>query len=203
MAEKEVRPSGLTMWGTHGTSLSSAKAIRVQGFEMKPGRIGNGAYFWTAVNDSKDCMELAHRLATTWAKKAQKRGQYRAESEIAVVEVNVTFQESEVLALDNPRMTFRLWSMLKRKLSELLELKEEDQWKSVTTGTLRQYEKEIHGFIELFVLELENNFKRKFKIIFKSQKCPDLSDPILEYIGNHSCFAIRDTSVISSMEITH
>lgn len=203
MAQQEAREGQVVMWGTHGTSKSRAEAILEQGFITKPGRIGNGAYFWTAVNNSQDCIQLAHKLAKTWATTAQSRGQYPKESDLAVVQVGVAFHASDVLPLDDPSMTFRLWSLLKTKLSELLSLENEDGWKNVSTNTLQEHENAIHGFIEMFVLELEKKLGKRFKVIFKSQKCPRFSDPIMSFIGNHSCFAIRDTSVISSMDITH
>jgi hypothetical protein len=192
----------VSIWGTHGTCESFAEQIFDKGFKQKPGRIGVGAYFWTAVSDSDECMELARKLAKTWATKAEKAGQYAGEAKkkISIVEVRVTFEEQDMLDLDSPMLTYRLWSLIRKKLAELLGLNNEEDWQN---ARIDKRQEEIHGFIEAFILELETNLDRRFKVIFKSQGCPKFSDPILPYIGNHSCFAIRDTDVISIMNITN
>ena len=204
MPESEAKVSKLRVRGTHGTSLSRAQQIEHSGFLTTPGRIGVGAYFWTAVVETEDCLELARRLARTWATKAEKGGQYASDKEksLAIVEVEVEFEEQDVLSLDDPEMTFRLWSLVREKLASLLGLKTESDWEGAS-DKINKRQGEIHGFIEAFILELENNLGRRFKVIFKSQACPKLSDPVLHYIGNHSCFAIRDTNVIGSMNITN
>lgn len=75
-SEPEVQTSKIRVRGTHGTSLSRARLIEEHGFVAKPGRIGVGAYFWTAMVETDDCLDLARRLARTWATKAEKGGQY-------------------------------------------------------------------------------------------------------------------------------
>ncbi|WP_337194430.1 hypothetical protein [Pseudomonas syringae] len=204
ISESETQPLRLRVRGTHGTSLSRAQQIDKDGFQAKPGRIGVGAYFWTAIVDTEECLDLAKKLARTWATKAEKGGQYAGDKErsLAIVEVDVEFEVHDVLSLDNPEMTFRLWSLIREKLASLLGLRSETDW-AVASEKINKLQGEIHGFIEAFVLELEENLGRRFKVIFKSQACPKYSDPILHYIGNHSCFAIRDTSVIGSMNITN
>ncbi len=198
-----VDSNTVTVWGTHGTCESFAEQIIAEkSFTHHPGRIGVGAYFWTAVSDSEECMELARKLAQTWATKAEKRGQYvgQPKTSVAVVEVEVAFGEEDMLDLDNPMLTYRLWSLIRKKLAELLDLKNEEDWQN---AKIDKRQEEIHGFIEAFILELEANLRRRFKVIFKSQGCPKFSDPILPYIGNHSCFAIRDAGVISNINITN
>lgn len=198
--EATVQP--LHVWGTHGTSTSRAKSIKHQGFEMTPGRIGVGAYFWTAVDSTDPCLELARRLARSWATNSQKRGQYKddVDSSLAIVEVGIEVDHDAILPLDNPKMTFRLWSVLRNTLSEELGIKSDADWVKVK---LSDHLDLIHGIIEGFVVKLEEEMNSKFKVIFKTQGCPQYSDPVLPYIGNHSCFAIRDASVIKSMAITN
>ncbi|KGE69702.1 hypothetical protein K814_0101105 [Pseudomonas fluorescens LMG 5329] len=190
------------VWGTHGTSFSRAEMIHELGFVAKPGRIGVGAYFWTAVVETDECMDLARRLARSWATKVEKGGLYARDKDksLAIVEVGITVEEDEVLPLDDPQMTFRLWSLLRRKLAEKLGFENNDEdWAGVN---LNKCQEEINGFIEAFILDLEQNLKTRFKVIFKSQGCPSFGDPLIPYLGNHSCFAIRDTDVISIMNIT-
>lgn len=203
-SEPEVQTSKIRVRGTHGTSLSRARLIEEHGFVAKPGRIGVGAYFWTAMVETDDCLDLARRLARTWATKAEKGGQYASDKEksLAIVEVEVAFEAHDVLSLDDPEMTFRLWALIREKLASLLGLKNDKDWEGAS-DKINKRQGEIHGFIEAFILELEANLGRRFKVIFKSQACPKHSDPVLHYIGNHSCFAIRDTNVIGSMNITH
>jgi len=198
--EASVQP--FHVWGTHGTSISRAKSIKHQGFELKPGRIGVGAYFWTAIDSSDSCLELARRLARTWATNSAKGGQYAGDDEsgLAIVEVGIQVEPDAILPLDNPQMTFRLWSVLKSTLSEKLGIHSEEDWSKVN---LHDHMELIHGIIEGFVAELEVEMGSKFKVIFKSQSCPKYSDPILPFVGNHSCFAIRDASVIKNMAITN
>jgi hypothetical protein len=198
--EASVQP--FHIWGTHGTSLSRAKSIKYQGFELKPGRIGVGAYFWTAIDSSDVCLDLARRLARTWATNSGKGGQYAGDDEsgLAIVEVGIEVEPDAVLPLDNPKMTFRLWSVLRSTLSEELGINSDTDWGKVN---LHNHMELIHGIIEGFVVKLEAEMGSKFKVIFKSQNCPKYSDPILPFIGNHSCFAIRDASVIKNMAITN
>ncbi|SDS78999.1 hypothetical protein [Pseudomonas prosekii] len=202
-AALEIEPEArkFMVWGTHGTSLSRAESIRESGFVAKPGRIGVGAYFWTAVAETDECLDLARRLARAWATKVEKGGLYARDKDksLAIVEVEISVEEDEVLPLDDPEMTFRLWSLLRRKLAEMFGFQKDEDWIGVN---LSKCQEEIHGFIEAFILDLEENLETRFKVIFKSQGCPPLGDPLIPYLGNHSCFAIRDTDVISIMNIT-
>ncbi|AQX58235.1 MULTISPECIES: hypothetical protein [Pseudomonas syringae group] len=192
----------LQLWGTHGTSRSRADDIYKSSFVLKPGRIGIGAYFWTAIDNSEECIGLAKRLATAWATKSLRSGQYADDEDdsLAIVEVSIEVGTHEVLPLDDPKLTYRLWSLLRRKLSEMLGIDGDADWAKVNLG---KHQRDIHGFIEAFILELEENMDQKFKVIFKSQICPTYSDPVLPYIGNHSCFAVRDAGIIKIMNVTN
>lgn len=150
--EATVQP--FHVWGTHGTSISRAKSIKHQGFEMTPGRIGVGAYFWTAVDGTDPCLELARRLARSWATNSQKRGQYKddVDSSLAIVEVRIEVDHDAILPLDNPKMTFRLWSVLRSTLSAKLGITSDSDWGKVN---LSKHLDLIHGIIEGFVVELE------------------------------------------------
>lgn len=192
----------MVLWGTHGTCRSNAENIHAEGFVAKPGRIGVGAYFWAAIEDSDECRHLSKRLAHKWASLAQARGEYqdKALSQVATVEVKVDVDEAEVLGLDDPRLVYGLWSMLNSKLAELLNMPFTGEW---NTGiNFKEHEDALHGAIELFILRLEQRYNRQFKLVFKIQSCPKFNDPLLPFIGNYSCFAIRDTEVISDMVIT-
>lgn len=192
----------MVLWGTHGTCRSNAEDIHTNGFIAKPGRIGVGAYFWAAVENSAECRQLSHRLATKWATLAKAKGEYngKALTEVTIVEVQVDVEEVEILGLDDPRLVYGLWSMLNKKLSELIDRPFTGEWDNEVN--FKEHEDAMHGAIEAFILRLEERYGRKFKLVFKIQSCPKFNDPLLPFIGNYSCFAIRDTEVISDMVIT-
>lgn len=181
----------------HGTSRANAERIKLEGFDTKPGRIGNGAYFWTAVENSAECMGLAFNLAKQWANVANIRRVFlEPNSPMAVVKVALDVDKDHVLNLDEPLLTYMIWSLLTNKLAELLGA----NWKQ---ENLAKYDEQIHGIMEAFILSVEKRMNCTYKVVFKSQSCKSFSDPLLPYIGNHSCFAVRDVSVLSDMSITH
>lgn len=56
--------------GTHGTSQRSAANIKLHGFQLSRGRVGEGAYFWAQ-------SMLAEHLARGWFQQQKKKGVYR------------------------------------------------------------------------------------------------------------------------------
>ncbi|MFC8751014.1 hypothetical protein ACN429_23045 [Pseudomonas oryzihabitans] len=189
--------------GTHGTCVSRAEQIVQQGTMAKgPGRVGIGAYFWTAVNDSEPCRAYAGKLATGWALRASRQGQYRGERDqgIAIVHTVIAVEEDDYISLDDPQFLYWLRDFLGRRLMEHYHV---DAVEKLDASRLHKKEDMIHGIIEAFVAQLEENLGTAFKVIFKSvqaNKCID--DPLLPFIGNPNCFAVRDTAVIRKLEIT-
>ncbi len=192
----------MVVWGTHGTSKSNAELILTQGFKAKPGRIGNGVYFWAMPEDSESCRALGDALAIHWATKARNKRLYEGSQnqEIAIVKVKVDVNEENILGLDDPQLIFPLWHLLNRKLGELIGTPFAGEWGSNKIDALK-YEAELHGIIESFISDLEKNYGQPFKIVFKTQSCSGFNDPIAPIIGNYCCFAIRDTDVVNDMAI--
>lgn len=183
------------MWGAHGTCASSAQKIVDEGFVLAPGRAGNGAYFWTMVNDSAECRQLAHRLAWRWAMLAERHGSYRSAEDPshAVVEVQVSVESADVLSLDEPKIFFRLWSLLRAKIAEKFGVSSDEDWKRIKP---HEIEPVVHGGVEFFVDALERSLGRKFKVVFKNQSCKGFEDILMPLLGNHSCFVVRDPKIV-------
>lgn len=183
------------MWGAHGTCASRAQSILDEGFDLAPGRAGNGAYFWTMVSDSAECRQLAHRLAWRWAKIAEGHGSFRSAEDPshAVVEVKVSVERSDILSLDEPKIFFRLWSLLRTKIAERFGISSDEDWKRLKP---HEIEPVVHGGVELFVESLEVSLGHKFKIVFKNQSCKGFEDILMPLLGNHSCFVVRDPKVV-------
>lgn len=188
--------------GTHGTCVSRAEKIVQEGTMAKgPGRVGFGAYFWTAVNDSEACRDYVESLAKGWATRGQKGGQYKGERDqnLAIVHTVIEVGEEEFFSLDDPEYLYRLRDFLGRRLVEHFRV---DSAKALTGDRLHKKEEIIHGFIDAFIVELERNLETTFKVVFKSVQAPKIDDPLLPFIGNPHCFAIRDLSVIRNLEFT-
>jgi hypothetical protein len=188
------------MWGAHGTCASKAKDILHEGFNLAPGRAGNGAYFWTMVSDSAECRQLAHKLAWRWAQIAERHGSFLNDDDQThvVVEVQVQVESSDVLSLDEPKIFFKLWSLLREKIAEKFDVTSDEDWRRLKT---HQLESVVHGGVELFVEALEVSLGRKYKIVFKNQSCKGFEDILVPLLGNHSCFVVRDPKVIVNSEL--
>jgi hypothetical protein len=51
--------------GTHGTHCENVQSILSEGFWLKSGRRGTGAYFWCAIADEEDAIKLAKCFVKT------------------------------------------------------------------------------------------------------------------------------------------
>lgn len=56
----------LSLTGVHGTSVSNANQIKIQGFKASSGRRGKGVYFWAY----KSSIEHAKRLGFSWCSRS-------------------------------------------------------------------------------------------------------------------------------------
>jgi hypothetical protein len=63
----------LKLKGTHGTLCKNVQNIRSEGFWLKPGRRGTGAYFWCAISDEDDAIKLANCFVKTLNKGIESR----------------------------------------------------------------------------------------------------------------------------------
>lgn len=187
------------MWGTHGTCRSNAEAIcRAGAVSPTPGRIGTGAYFWTAPYSTPECLEHAHKLARQWATNSEKGGQYKGKEDpsVAVVQVKIEIEDNEFISLDDPTVSFRLRNFISKKIVEHLNLNSIDELQG---DALNRIKEQVYGIIDYFIDILEKTLGVQFKVIFKQQNCPRFPDVLNLYIGNPSCFAIRDNSCIKSI----
>lgn len=185
--------------GSHGTCMSMAIQIKRDGFLTKPGRIGQGAYFWTAVTEDHLC--ISTHYAIEWAKRAREKFKAYSDYEdqsLAVVQTTVEVEDEEILYLDDPDYHLELHELLSKVavekfgLSSIFDLKR---------AQLREIEATLYGIIEQFIKDYENELGETVKLVFKSQK-PAGNDSLIELIGNASCFAVRDTSCISDLHIS-
>ena len=188
--------------GTHGTCVSRAEQIAAQGMTKGPGRVGVGAYFWTAIGDSDSSLAYAMKLAENWATRASRGGQYTGERDPrpAIVHAALTLEEGDYVSLDDPQLLHWLRDFLGRRLVQMLGVASVED---LDSDRLNRKEDMIHGIIEAFIEQLEDNIGTPFKVVFKAVPARGLSDPLLTYIGNPNCFAIRDTNVIRNIEINH
>ncbi len=192
----------MKLWGAHGTSAESAREIKKAGFLSGNGRVGNGAYFWTIIDESAECRELAGGLAYKWAEMARKRGAISSSSQLSVVYVEVDVSEDEVINLDEPALHYALWACLRRGLEEKLGV---DVFSSALPDVkrmVRECESFIFGMIESFIREIEQELGVSFKVVFKFQQCPKFEDAFFPFIGGHSCFAVRAADAIVVKEVT-
>ena len=188
----------LDFYGTHGTSLSRAKCIKAEGFDARPGRIGVGAYFWTATTGEH--LPLAQRFAEGWyAKQAYKFG-HDEEPGCAVVTVTVSVDEDDILYLDDPEHHLELRAMLTEVVEQKLGVSSIYD-PSVGYDDVRRLFKQLNAVVELFITRVEELLERKIKIVFKAQQ-PPVNDHLRELVGLATCFAVRDTECISEMTIS-
>lgn len=186
--------------GTHGTCMSRATQIHQDGFLTKPGRIGNGAYFWTAITD--DHLHLSTWLAIRWAERAsQKWKAYAQESDpsLALVQVEVEVTKDEILNLDNPEYNLDLTQTLTEFAVEYFGL---SSVFDMTNDQFNQIEKRLCALVEGFIKLVEKNRGSAIRIVFKNQQPPVNRDVLGRIVGNASCFSVRDTSCIKSMHVS-
>lgn len=187
----------LAFKGSHGTSLTRALGIKTRGFDTKPGRIGKGAYFWTAVSDEH--LGLSTDFAVRWAQRRKDERRYRDDKfqAVTVVEVDVEVEEDDVLYLDDPDYHLELRVMLSDAVKTRFGVNSPFD---VTRMQIKGFEPVLFGIIEAFIVNVEKELEHDIKAIFKCQ-VPPVDDPLKEYIGLSSCFSIRDTSCIKDMRV--
>lgn len=193
-----VKVSGLVQafFGSHGTCVSRAQTIVTHGFLTKPGRIGDGAYFWTATEE--DHLPLSTLLAERWAERARDKWrlyQDEPDQQVAVVQVVVEVEDDEILYLDEPGHHLDLRMLLSEFATEYFSLT------SIFDLTNQQFEKIeriLYGIVEGYIKEIEERLEKSIKLIFKCQLSPK-RDVISQIVGQASCFSVRDTSCIKDM----
>lgn len=185
--------------GSHGTCMSMARKIEHDGFITKPGRIGTGAYFWTAIE--YDHLAVSTHYAIKWAERASKQQAFHGQDDqsLAVIQVEVEADDEEILYLDDPehhlelRQELAAFAIEHLKLSCIFDL---------TRAQFQGIEKLLYGVVDLYIQLYEEALGgKKVKILFKNQN-PPTNDPLAMIVGNASCFAVRDTSCIKSMHVS-
>lgn len=186
----------MAFMGSHGTCMSSATKIKREGFDTRPGRIGRGAYFWTAMETRH--INLANDLAERWARRHEHK--YRSESDrrLAVVEIGVEVGQDDILYLDHPEHHLDLRMMMAQCIEHHFKVKSAFE---VDRDQVRTIERTLWGIIEAYIVKVEKLLNRKIKVVFKAQVAP-IADPMRELIGLTSCFSIRDTECIKSMQVS-
>lgn len=168
---------------------------------MSPGRIGNGAYFWTSLND--DQLPLATHLAASWARRSRENWNAfkdDTEQETAVVQVTVEAENDELLFLDDPEHHLDLRQELMDFAIKWFGL---SSVFDITRDHVRQIKRRLYALIEGYIKLYEDELGGPVKLVFKSQiPPPDSRDPISEILGNASCFSIRDTTCIKNMYVS-
>lgn len=182
--------------GSHGTCLSSAAKIKREGFDARPGRIGRGAYFWTAME--RRHVNLANDLAERWAQRHSYKYRCEADRRLAVVEIEVEAEQNEILYLDHPEHHLDLRMMMAQCIEH--EFKVASAF-DVDRSDVRRIERTLWGIIEAYIVRVEQLLERNIKVVFKAQVAP-IDDPMRELIGLTSCFSIRDTACIKSMQVS-
>jgi len=186
--------------GSHGTCMSMARIIEQEGFLTNPGRIGTGAYFWTAVEDEH--LHLSTHYAITWAERARtkwKAFEGQEDQSLAVIQVEVEADEEEILYLDDPEHHLDLRLELTDFAVEHFGLK------SIFDLTQKQFndiEKLLYGIVDTFIKFYEEALgDKKVKLVFKNQQ-PPVVDKLIQIVGNASCFAVRDTSCLTALHVS-
>lgn len=177
--EKTINPQG-----THGTTVSRAANIQLNGFEISKGRLGKGAYFWS---DSP----YADYLAQSWWKFSYKDGRYTADKnkECAIIWATFQIKEDELLDLDDKE--------LKKGLAELCL----NKGIGYTAKT-----HELAAIITCFVVQIEKKLGLKFRIL-ESTIATAPKEFVDKYpigaLGEPTCYVVLDTAciVINSVAI--
>lgn len=193
-----------TYMGSHGTCLSIAHQIEHEGFRTNPGRIGTGAYFWTAVEEEH--LHVSTHLAIVWAQRARDKWKVydgQADKAIAVVQVRAQVKEEETLNLDEPEHHLEL--RLKLVDFTLDYFKIDDIFK-LKRAQFEEVEQHLYGVVETYIQEYEQVLSEMLgqavtvKLVFKNQN-PPVKDALAEIVGNASCFSVRDVKCIIEHDI--
>lgn len=176
-----------------------AERIEQEGFLTPPGRIGHGAYFWTAMEDEH--LAISTHYAIAWAQRARdKWGSYKGQknTSLAVVQVEVEAKEEEVLYLDHPDHHLDLRQELVEFAVRYYEL---DSIFDLSHKQFEDIEELLYGIVETYIQLYEDALGDKVKIVFKNQN-PPTKVSLAAIVGNASCFAVRDTSCIKSLHVS-
>lgn len=182
--------------GAHGTCVSSAHRIKREGFDTRPGRIGRGAYFWTAMTPHH--INLANDFAERWARRNSHKYRSERDRRLAIVEVDISVEQDDILYLDHPEHHLDLRLMLAQCIKHYFGVASPFD---VERDKVMQIEPELCGIIEAYIQRVEGKLGRNIKVVFKAQ-VPPIQDPMRELIGLSSCFSVRDTDCITNMSIS-
>lgn len=116
----------LELKGTHGTCIAYAEDIKKNGFNLKTGRRGYGAYFWAYRGEGR---AFANCLAKAWWCYAFESKQYSSSSNesFEVLNVKLHLEEIHFLDLDNHLMKLKLTEFIngvykRAKLADHMDL---------------------------------------------------------------------------------
>ena len=161
--------------GTHGTCLTCYFNIKAQGFKIKSGMTGKGAYFWRQCPYSDD-------FATGWYRYYLSLGKYRAaaKKEGVIIHVNLECKEDEYLDLEAAAVK-DLVMALARKL-----------------GMKKQKKEEIAEIYDLVVSQLEAANKISYKLLQARVGLPQCKwfDFYDMKLGAPICFIARTNDII-------
>jgi len=158
-------------------------------FQTAPGRLGEGAYFWTAMED--DHMPLAEDFAKRWAEK--RCGQ----SLKAIVNVEVEVDDDRILYLDDPEHHLGLRLLLADAVMEYFGV---DSPFKVSRDQVASIHPQLFGVIEEYIRLIEQELGYNLSLVFKCQ-VPPVNDPLKELIGLSTCFSVRDIDCIKDMQM--
>lgn len=175
--------------GSHGTTEARAKEILAHHFQKAPGRIGIGAYFWTAPSDEH--LPLANDFASRWA---TRRNPY---SKVAVLNVEVDVEEDDVLQLDDPDHHLDLRLLLASAVQSHFKVSSPFD---VSRDEVKKIHPALFGIVEGYIRLVENSLGHELKVVFKCQ-VPPVDDPLKEIIGLTTCFSVRNNSCITEMQV--
>lgn len=179
----------LAFKGSHGTTLNRARSIEANRFLPAPGRLGEGAYFWTAVEDEH--IPLADDFARRWAQRRH------GGSLKAIVNVEVEVDDDRVLYLDDPEHHLGLRLLLADAVMEHFDV---DSPFKVSRDQVVTIHPQLFGVIEEYIQLIEAELGYGLGLVFKCQT-PPVDDPLKELIGLSTCFSVRDIDCIKDLQV--
>jgi len=163
--------------GTHGTCASRARRIEAQGFQLRTGRQGAGAYFWRE-------NRLSRTLAIAWFRNARNLREYEHEPDTrcAIISAIIVVGEDEWLDLCDPEAIDQILCLFVDK--------------GFTDNV------DASKLFEEYIDLVEHGLGVKFKVIRTQVISPNLAkDWPRQSIGRPFCYVVRDSSSITITNI--